>query len=175
MRGKRLLPHHCRADNCGSETLDRNTFAPGMLVGADGFDLGHIGLGNNGGGVAGLGVVGRRDKAHGCTGLPTPDGDVYAIDYVAHEMGHQMGGDHTFNSQVCGGNRNGPTSVEPGSGTSIMAYAGICASDDLQPHSDPYFSFRSVDEFEATTAAAPATTPSGRWSPSPASTAPSRS
>jgi Metallo-peptidase family M12B Reprolysin-like len=143
--------------SCGGSTLTRTTFVLGQLLGADTFDIGHIGLGVNGGGIAGLGVVGGTRKAEGCTGLPTPDGDFYAIDYVAHEMGHQMGGDHTFNgitSNCSTSNRNGPTSVEPGSGSSIMAYAGICGSDNLQPHSDPYFSFRSIDEINATTAAA---------------------
>ena len=138
--------------------LDRNNFALGQLVGADNFDIGHIGLGVNGGGVAGLGVVGGASKARGCTGLPAPIGDVYAIDYVAHEMGHQMGGSHTFNGtqgNCSGGNRSAANSVEPGSGSSILAYAGICSSDNLQPHSDPYFSFRSIDQFEATTATAP--------------------
>lgn len=162
----------CGADPCYpdatgaytcNEVLDRNTFALGMLVGADKFDIGHIGLGVNGGGVAGLGVVGGSSKAVGCTGLPKPVGDFYAIDYVAHEMGHQMGGDHTFNgTQVnCStGNRNVDpyqTQVEPGSGSSIMAYAGICGQDNLQPHSDPYFSFASVDQITATTSAAPGT------------------
>jgi hypothetical protein len=140
--------------DCGT-VLDRNDFVLGQIMGADSYDIGHIGVGVNGGGIAGLGVVGDQDKGTGCTGIPTPVGDFYAIDYVAHEMGHQMGGDHTFDGPQgnCGpGNRNPSTSVEPGSGSSIMAYAGICGTDDLQPHSDPYFSFKSIDEFEATTA-----------------------
>ncbi len=144
-----------QVDNCGSDTLSRNNFVIGQIMGAENFDIGHIGVGNNGGGIAGLGVVGGNNKARGCTGLPTPDGDLYAIDYVAHEVGHQMGGNHTFNSQVCAGNRNGSTSVEPGSGSSVMAYAGICGADNLQPHSDPYFSERSVDEINAKTASTP--------------------
>ena len=146
---------------CDGPTLDRNEFVLGQLIGAEDYDLGHLGLGVNGGGIAGLGVVGGPYKADGCTGLPNPTGDFYAIDYVSHEIGHQMGGNHTFNgTQVnCSpGNRNVDpytTQVEPGSGSSIMAYAGICGSDNLQPHSDPYFSFASVDEINATTAAAP--------------------
>jgi len=139
-------------DGCTGTLLDRNEFVLGQIIGADKFDIGHIGLGINGGGIAGLGVVGEQYKADGCTGLPFPEGDFYAVDYVAHEMGHQFGGNHTFNGTLANcslTNRNGETSVEPGSGSSVMAYAGICARDDLQPHSDPYFSQRSIDEVTA--------------------------
>ena len=139
---------------CGSGTLSRNRIVLGQIIGASNYDIGHIGLGKNGGGVASLGVVGGNNKAQGCTGLPTPVGDFYAVDYVAHEMGHEFAGNHTFNgtqSNCSGGNRNAATSVEPGSGSSVMAYAGICQQDNLQPHSDPYWSERSYDEITAYT------------------------
>jgi trimeric autotransporter adhesin len=146
-----------QAGSCGSSTLTRNRVVAGLLAGASNFDIGHIGLGLNGGGIASLGVVGGSSKAQGCTGIPTPVGDFYAVDYVAHEMGHQFSGNHTFNgtiSNCASSNRNAGTSVEPGSGSSIMAYAGICGTDNLQTHSDPYWSQRSFDEITAYTSGA---------------------
>ncbi|RTL41259.1 MAG: hypothetical protein EKK53_14130 [Burkholderiales bacterium] len=146
-----------QAGSCGGGTLTRNRQVLGLLVGASAFDIGHIGLGLDGGGIASLGVVGGSGKAQGCTGIPTPVGDFYAVDYVAHEMGHQFSGNHTFNGTIANcstSNRNDATSVEPGSGSSIMAYAGICGTDDLQSHSDPYWSQRSFDEIVAYTSSA---------------------
>ncbi|QCW51832.2 hypothetical protein FE634_18005 [Nocardioides dongxiaopingii] len=143
-------------DFCSGETLARNRLVLGQVVGASNYDVGHIALGVNGGGVAYLGVVGADYKGGGCTGLPEPKGDFFAIDYVAHEIGHQFAGNHTFNGvyrSCSGGNRNDTTSVEPGSGSSVMAYAGICRQDNLQDHTDPYFSARTLDEVNAYTGA----------------------
>ena len=102
----------------GCSSTNRARYVIGQIIGASNYDIGHLALGQPGGGVASLGVIGRQNKASGCTGVPTPNGDYYAVDYVAHEMGHQFSGNHPFNGNqlnCSSSNRNAATSTEPGS------------------------------------------------------------
>ena len=114
------------------------------------YDIGHMFGASGGGGNAGcIGCVcvndtsstSDKNKGSGITSPAdgVPQGDNFDIDYVAHEMGHQFGANHTFSMS----NENSGVNVEVGSGSTIMGYAGITAQD-VQPNSDDYFHYASI-------------------------------
>ncbi len=124
--------------------LNNNTSVLNNYIGSANYDGGHLFTTYPGGGISRLGIICGNNKSASVTGSSNPLGDAYDVDYVAHEIGHAFGCNHTF-ANSCSNNRNLSTSVEPGSGSTIMAYAGVC-SPNVQQHSDDYFHITSIRE-----------------------------
>lgn len=125
------------------QILDQNITFINLNIGFSNYDIGHI-FTLDGGSLASYASICTIGKAAGTTGSYNPVGDPFDIDYVAHEIGHQFGANHTFNNS-CDDNVVLERSVETGSGSTIMSYAGICAPN-VQNFSDAYFSVTSIEE-----------------------------
>ncbi len=128
--------------------LSENANYLSVAFGAQKYDLGHVvGTNTSLNGIANTGVVcvNTVQKAGGVSTMPNPEGDPFAIAIFGHEVGHQFGATHSFNS--CH-NIFQPTSYEPGGGTTIMSYAGICSNsvNNLQNTADDYFHTVSLQQ-----------------------------
>ena len=121
-------------------------------IGSANYDIGHLFGASGGGGNAGCigcvcinptsGVPLGKGSGFTSPNNAIPSGDTFDIDYVAHEMGHQFGANHTWTH---GGNEGSGTQMEPGSGSTIMGYAGI-TNLDVQSNSDAYFHSVSIQQ-----------------------------
>jgi subtilisin-like proprotein convertase family protein len=136
-------PYGSTDDNYNSELQTTLT----NIIGEDNYDIGHLFSavgGATGNGNAGcIGCVCESGKGSGFTTRAVPQGDDFDIDFVVHEVGHQLGANHTFTMSP---ERSG-NNMEPGSGITIMGYAGI-TSQDLAQHSIDTFHATSINQIQ---------------------------
>lgn len=139
--------------NNDSDDGDINQIETDTRIGTANYDIGHI-VNTNGGGLAVLGsLCWDGFKANGITGSNQPANDAFWIDFVAHEIGHQFGANHSFNGtsgSCAGGNREANAAYEVGAGTTIMSYAGICSGQNITFQVDDYYHVHSLNEMAKT-------------------------
>jgi hypothetical protein len=117
------------------------------IIGDVNYDIGHVLGGLQTVSIGKIGSVCQKgEKGRGVSTALVPDGISFIFDYFSHELAHQLGGNHTFNSVICNAQRNPLTAWEPGSGMSILGYPGLCKSDNLGLHVLPRFHSGSVEE-----------------------------
>lgn len=136
--------------NVADASLSKNQTVLDTTYGSGNYDIGHVlsRTPNPNGLAASPSLCDATAKAQGFTGAPTPQGDGFDVDYVAHEIGHQFSMSHTFNNDMDGscGTRAADSAFEPASGVTIMGYGGICAPRNLAANSIEYFNLRSFDQ-----------------------------
>lgn len=130
----------------GLVILGQNGSVLNNRVGVDAYEVGHVfSRCFDVGGVAG-GNICTPGKGAGVTchnGNSVTNGVVLIFN---HEVGHQMTASHTFNR--CGNTDQLAlgTAYEPGSGNTILSYAGACGSDNLGVPREAYYHGASLEQ-----------------------------
>ena len=142
------------SNNDAASDVASNQHTLDNLLGSANYDIGHL-LSTNGGGLAAVAsICSSGSKGTATSGSNSPQGERFYIDLLLHELGHQLGARHTFNAadqRVCDSSqRNANSAFEPGSGSTLMSYSGLCSGQNLQSNSDPYFHAGSIAEIRAT-------------------------
>jgi hypothetical protein len=121
------------ANNYPNSLINESQNVINANIGSANYDIGHTFSSSNDGLAQLSSVCSNADKARASSGNQNPTGDPFDISFVAHEIGHQLSARHPFNAITgqCNYNRYAPDAVEPGSGVTIMSYAGFCGANDL--------------------------------------------
>lgn len=132
----------------GPYMLNSNTAALFNLIGNDAYDVGHVitkcSLGEFGGVSRSRIVCNDGKKGAGVTCVNQSGSTLYT---TAHEFGHHFSAGHTFNNcPPQAGQLSSSSGVEPGSGFTIMSYAGACGSQNLGFPRQNYFSVFTLDQ-----------------------------
>ena len=133
-------------------TIDQAQHTFDEQIGTENYDFGLV-FNTGTYGLAYIRSVGDpQRKGSACVGLPEPTGDAFHVYLLAHEIGHQFGANHTFNTVegICSGRRHEWAAYEPGSGSTIMSYASLpCGDDAFQAHHDDYFHSENLREINS--------------------------
>jgi hypothetical protein len=141
-------------DGTLSTMINQNQTNINTVIGSANYDIGHVFSGLNLGGLAARpAICNSTNKARGGTGLSSPTGDFFNVKYVGHEIGHQCNANHSFNAGdagTCESNRASTAAYEPGSGSTIMSYQGLCGSSNNLSNWDTMFNqgaYANVDGY----------------------------
>ncbi|NNE13650.1 MAG: T9SS type A sorting domain-containing protein [Saprospiraceae bacterium] len=134
----------------GSSLLGQNSAAINNIVGSNAYDIGHVFTVrcSDVGGVANPGVVCTGLKANGVSCVGFSNISSFMVNTTAHEIGHQFSGGHSWNN--CPGilsQKSDGTAFEPGSGSTILSYAGSCGNQNIKGTNDDYFHVGNLEQF----------------------------
>ncbi len=135
----------------GGVTLGENTGVINNAVGADSYDIGHVFTVNCTDGVAGIAFGGsmcRGNKGGGVSCIGARNISNFMVSTTAHEIGHQLSGGHSWNNCPNAiAQLSSATAWEPGSGSTILSYSGLCGNNNVTGPNDDYFHVGNLQQF----------------------------
>lgn len=134
--------------NAAFRMLDSNQAVCDRIIGAANYDLGHVVTHGRFGGIASSPATCFAGfKGQGYSSNIPSSGPTFDVDYLAHEVGHQLGAPHNFSATSCFNVRTGALN-EPGSGTTIMCYAGTCSgADNVEGNSEAMYHSINIADY----------------------------